>query len=132
MKRLTILMLVAMIPFFTMAQKRSKKNKDKTIEKTQATYEFMVITGYELVNNSSGNMRSADEMREIMMEPRAKIFFDFGGITTADVEKLSSQQFKSMSHAVNGSTKFGWEFINASVLSTEETKVHYYYMKRKK
>ncbi len=126
------MMLVAMIPFFTVAQKRSKKNKDKTVENTQATYEFMVITGHELINMSSGNMRSVDEMRESMMEPRAKIFFDFGGITTADVEKLSSQQFKSMSHAVNGSSKFGWQFINASVLSTEETKVHYYYMKRKK
>ena len=41
-------MLVAIVPFFTLAQKRSKKDKDKHTEKTNF-YEFMLITGYQML-----------------------------------------------------------------------------------
>ncbi|MBU45990.1 MAG: hypothetical protein CMD28_01025 [Flavobacteriales bacterium] len=131
MKRLTLIMLVAMIPFFTIAQKRSKKGKDKSIQKTESVYEFMVITGYDLMNVAAGDIRSADDMRDAAPS-RAKVMFDFGGIRTADVEKLSSQQFKSMAHAVNQSARFGWEFTDANVVDMDEVRVHYYYMRRKK
>ena len=126
-------MLVAMMPFFTIAQKRSKKGKDKTIENTQSAYEFMVITGYEVKNIAFSDIRSrsADEMRDVM-GPRVKIIFDFGGISTVDVEKLSSQQFKSMAHAVNQSVKFGWKFVDANIVAIDDSKIHYYYMERKK
>ena len=44
------MLLVAMVPFMTMAQKKSKKGKQNKIEKvdnSNATYEFMVISGFE-------------------------------------------------------------------------------------
>ena len=46
MKKITLMLLVAMVPFLTMAQKRSKKDKTKT---TNASYEFMVITGFQMM-----------------------------------------------------------------------------------
>ncbi len=56
MKKITLIMLVAMVPFMTMAQKKSKKGKKAKIEKvdnSNASYEFMVITGYEMMNERS-------------------------------------------------------------------------------
>ena len=50
MKNITLMLLVAMVPFMTMAQKKSKKGKQNKIEKvdnSNATYEFMVISGFE-------------------------------------------------------------------------------------
>ncbi len=43
MKKLITIMLVAIIPFVTMAQKRSKKDKDSSNK-----YEFMIIKGVEI------------------------------------------------------------------------------------
>ena len=50
MKKITLIMLVAMVPLFTMAQKRSKKGKEK-VEKVvnKATYDFMIITGMTMI-----------------------------------------------------------------------------------
>ena len=52
MKKITLILLVAMIPSLTIAQKRSKK-KSKTDQvtetiKSEAAYEFMVIKGVEM------------------------------------------------------------------------------------
>ena len=118
-------MLVAMIPFLTIAQKRSKKNK---VETTEKSYEFMVIIGYEM---SSGNVTDAADMQDVSTS-KVKIMFDFGGLRTPEVEKLSSQQFRSMAHAVNTAAKSGWEFVNANFVNLEEVNRHYYYMTRKK
>jgi hypothetical protein len=125
MKRITLIMLVAMIPFLTIAQKRSKKNK---VENTEKSYEFMVIIGYEM---SSGNVTDAADMQDVSTS-KVKIMFDFGGLRTPEVEKLSSQQYRSMAHAVNIAAKSGWEFVNANFVNLEEINRHYYYMKRKK
>ena len=116
-------MLVAMIPFFTTAQKRSKKSK---VETTEKSYEFMVINGYEM---SSGSINDAADMQDIK-ESKVKIMFDFGGLRTKDVETLSSQQYRSMAHAVNTAAKSGWEFINANLVNLEGINRHYYYMRR--
>ena len=43
MKKLITIMLVAIVPFVTMAQKRSKKDKDSSNK-----YEFMIIKGVEI------------------------------------------------------------------------------------
>ena len=50
MKKIVLMMLVAMIPFLTMAQKRSKKGKNTKVEKvvqSKSSVEFMVIKGVE-------------------------------------------------------------------------------------
>jgi hypothetical protein len=143
MKRLTLIILVAMVPFFTIAQKRSKKNKDKKIENVNV-YEFMLITGYQILNSSSPNI-SEDEMEgpngaemqaklsmSANMDSRVIVVFDSGGLNKNDEVDLSSQQYKSMSEAVNKAGEYGWEFVNANIISEKKIKIHYYYMKRNK
>ena len=68
MKKIVLMMLVAMVPFLTMAQKKAKKKKSTRTEINEglnASYEFMVITGYELANvqeeNRSVNSLSASK-----------------------------------------------------------------------
>ena len=131
MKRLTLIMLVAMVPFFTIAQKRSKKNKDKKIENTNV-YEFMLITGYQLPNSSHTDI-SDDEMdgpngAEIRaklsmssnMDSRIMVVFDSGGFNQEDQADLSSKQYKSMPQAVNSAGEYGWEFVNANIISEDK------------
>ena len=118
-------MLVAMVPFLTMAQKRAKNKKDKeTTENNIASYEFMVITGYEMA--VSADLAASDNARNAVV----KIVFDMGGIK--DSQDFSEMQYRTMAHAVNEVGKTGWRFVNANVVNVEELKVHYYYMKREK
>jgi hypothetical protein len=135
MKKLTLIMLVAMIPFFTMGQKRSKKSKAKT---TNASYEFMIINGYAMMAPFPEDM-SAEEISANGAELKAKlninsrvlVAFDFGSNKNEEKLSLSERSYKSMADAVNAAEVYGWEFINANVVSEEDMKVHYYYMKRK-
>lgn len=134
MKRLTLIMLVAMIPFFTMGQKRSKK-KDKT---TNASYEFMVINGYTIMAPFPEDMseeeisaNGAELKAKLSMGSRIIVSFDFGVNKNEEKLSLSERSYKSMADAVNASAVYGWEFVNANVISEEGMKVHYYYMKRK-
>ena len=49
MKKITLMLLVAMVPFLTMAQKRTKKNKETKTETTDRSSavasNFMIIKG---------------------------------------------------------------------------------------
>ena len=61
MKKIVLMILVAMVPFLTMAQKKANKKKNKKTEINEglnASYEFMVITGYELANDQEDNSRA--------------------------------------------------------------------------
>ncbi|MEC7864148.1 MAG: hypothetical protein VX762_04105 [Bacteroidota bacterium] len=134
MKKLTLIMLVAMVPFFTMGQKRSKKDKNETTQgSSKIAYQFMVITGHTMMNRGgAGNLNSTSDTRAAM-ENRIKITFDFGGLRTNDEEDLSSQQYKSMAHAVNAAARAGWEFAHANVeRNNQGATVHYYYMEKRK
>ena len=143
MKRLTLIMLVAIVPFFTVAQKRSKKNKDKRIENTNV-YEFMLITGYQIALSMPPNISQDEIMGPNGAEIQAKlsmsldrdsrimVTFDSGGFNKGDESDLSSRQYKSMSEAVNSAGQIGWELVNANIITEDKFKIHYYYMKRKK
>ena len=133
-------MLVAMIPLLTVAQKRSKKDKNST---TNASYEFMVITGYQMMAPTPEGMSDelagphGAEVRAKLnmtsnMESRVIVSFDLNGVNTQENENLTRRQYSSMSEAVNSAAKFGWDFVNASVVSEEGLKIHYYYMRRSK
>ena len=58
MKKLVILMLVSMVPFLTMAQKRTKKDKEIKTETTDksssVTSNFMIIKGVEVDMTQEG------------------------------------------------------------------------------
>ena len=139
MKKIVLLMLVAMIPFLTIAQKRSKKGDKQAVE-------YMVIKGVEfLIDNQAmdiieepieGNAeRSKYLMKKfIKSEANVAIKFDFGNVSNKDNEemKYASGKYNSMSSAANAAGLKGWEFISANVVNGKIGTTHYYYMKRNK
>ena len=141
MKKITLIMLVAMVPFMTMAQKKSKKGKKNKIEKvdnSNATYEFMVISGFEM-DKDAYKRETAEIPAEMQIKKLIKagsqvmINFDFGTRSQANSELMkNARSYKTMASAVNALANNGWEFVNANVVNLGTTKAHYYYMKRDK
>ena len=146
MKKIVIMMLIAMVPFLTIAQKRIKKDKNTKTEKvsqSNATYEFMVITGYEIMIDESkkkikgpDQIPSPDIQLKMMMKSKKKVMirFDFGSSKTKenlDLLRLS-ETYKSMASAVNGAANNGWEFVSSDVIASGATKIYYYYMRKNK
>ena len=141
MKKIVLLMLVAMVPFFTMAQKKAKKKKNVKTEINEglnASYEFMVITGYELANDKvesrSGNSLAASRNDVVRPFSKVVIKFDFGRVKANQASSLleNSRSYKTMATAVNAAAKEGWNFVSSDVVSEGKSKIHYYYMKRDK
>ena len=141
MKKIVLLMLVAMVPFFTMAQKKAKKKKNVKTEINEglnASYEFMVITGYELAivqeENRSGSSPAASRNEVVRPFSKVVIKFDFGRVKANQASSLleNSRSFKTMATAVNAAAKEGWNFVSSDVVSEGKSKIHYYYMKRDK
>jgi hypothetical protein len=140
MKKLTLIMLVAMIPFLTMAQKRSKKGK-KIVE-TAASYEFMKITGFEIMIDVDKKIKGPDQISTPkdqlirLMKSNTKLIveFDLGKLAKQESIDLNKQarNFKTMVGAVNAAANKGWEFHSANVIIVGAAKVHYYYMIRDK
>ena len=148
MKKIVLMMLVAMIPFLTMAQKRSKKKDKQAVEQvksSKATVEYMVIKGVEFpidneemdekdLNASGEDVREMEMKRLIKPQVKLIIAFDFGNERNKEVSELrrASSRFRSMSAAANAAAENGWEFISANVVNGTVGTTHYYYMKRKK
>ncbi|HJN64039.1 MAG TPA: hypothetical protein QGG91_04925 [Flavobacteriales bacterium] len=140
MKKLITIMLVAMVPFITMAQKRSKKDKDSNNK-----YEFMIIKGVEVsydqidgrdpTDMPAGDIVSQEQIH-ILLKGKAKLMisFDSGDNRSEDIAKLmkSSQGMRSMADAVNMAASYGWQFVNATVVDKDIALIHYYYMQRTK
>ena len=143
MKNLTLILLFAMAPFLTIAQvgtKSTEAGKRKTDrEKTSsASYEFMVITGYETkprAKSKSGALNSAAADADAMMKTEGKyaISFDFGAVKNRTNDLLSERRYRTMAAAVNDAANYGWEFIsgNAHLVQGGMT-AHYYYMRKEK
>jgi hypothetical protein len=143
MKKIVLMMLVAMVPFLTMAQKKAKKKKSTRTEINEglnASYEFMVIIGHEM--NSKGQLKTdskADpkklqDEKSKMRKTKMIINFDFGGVMSAENKNLmqNARRYMTMAAAVNGAANEGWEFISANAINGKAGNTHYYYMKRKK
>ncbi len=145
MKKLVLLTLIAMVPFLTIAQKRTKKNKEKT-EKTDGSADtklnFMIIKGVEVDMSQEGaddidkvsEDVSLDRLMKKHVKPMSKFYFsyDVGSFKNKEVQKLreSSENFRSMAQAVNASAEYGWEFINSTIVVDGNVTIHYFYMKR--
>ena len=149
MKKLTLLLLVAVVPFLTMAQKKSKKRSksDKISNSTNAVsaYEFMVIKGAEIdMSNEEDIDPTEQHASDISLERRMKrlikppirliVAFEAADMRGSEVRNLMSKsnELRTMSAAVKEASSYGWEFINANVFSTKDGLMHYYYMKRNK
>jgi len=145
MKKLILLMLVAMVPYFTIAQKRSKKGSKKKVE-TVASYEFMTIIGYEVAAIDSdsdkriGGNQGPNQVdlphyqvkRLMQANNKLVVKFEVGRLATPESIELNAGSFKSMVGAVNAAANKGWEFHSANVLPSSGVKIHYYYMIREK
>jgi hypothetical protein len=138
------MLLVAMVPFLTMAQKKSKKaKKDKTekFDNSIASYEFMVLSGYEKeIEKRTPKIGTPEIPNEVRIKRLMKIGsqvmvnFDFGTEKSQENSVLmkNARSYKTMAAAVNALANKGWEFVNANVVNLGKTKTHYYYMKRSK
>jgi hypothetical protein len=140
MKKIVLMLLVAMVPFLTIAQKRSKKEDKQAVE-------YMVIKGVEFSMDSDemGNeeieliaeredVRKMQMMKLLKAEVRVIIKFDFGNENNKEISEMkrSAQKYNSMSSAANAAAVNGWEFISANVVNSTLGTIHYYYMKRNK
>jgi len=148
MKKIVLIMLVAMVPFLTMAQKRSKKKDKQAVEQvksSKATVEYMVIKGIEFpmdiegmdnkeLNATGEDMREMEMKRLIKPQIKLIIAFDFGNERNKEVSDMmrASSRFRTMSAAANAAAVNGWEFVSANVLNGSAGITHYYYMKRNK
>jgi len=148
MKKIVLMMLVAMIPFLTMAQKRSKKGDKQAVEQTtssKANVEYMVIKGIEIPMNTEsvdeqGRNAKGEDARELqikrMLKPQVKLIiaFDYGNLRNKEVSEMmrASSTFRSMAAAANAAAERGWVFMSANVTSDSGAANHYYYMKRNK
>tara|TARA_B100000780_G_C20907813_1_gene361396 strand:- start:164 stop:598 length:435 start_codon:yes stop_codon:yes gene_type:complete len=144
MKNIILIILVAIVPFSTIAQKRSKKGKKVKTEKivdSSATYEFMIITGYEValekeVRDGVNRAINVDTKVKEMMKSNSRILinFDFGMVKANKISSLlgDSEKFRTMAAAVNAAANEGWDFVSSNIVLSGSSKIHYYYMKRDK
>ena len=140
MKNIVLMLLVAMVPFLTMAQKRSKKGDTQAVEqakKSNASVEYMMIKGIEIpMINESTN--PGEDIREMALgaisseNVKLIVAFDYGNLRNAEVKEMTGKRYRTMMSAVNAAAEKGWELINSNVISEDKMKIHYYYMKRKK
>jgi hypothetical protein len=150
MKKIMLMILVATIPFMSIAQKRSKKGSNakmsKMEKKTPSEYEYMIIEGVQSTTSDEEKMMQQDELTardgakgdvkmKGMIKSKYKHFvrFDTGRITPEQIELNKMARICThMSDALYQASKLGWEFLNASHTSNEDFIMHYYYMKRKR
>jgi hypothetical protein len=136
------MLLVAMVPFFTMAQKRSKKggNPTEQTKKSKANIEYMMIKGIEIPMTPPESSHPGEDVREMALgsisseKIKLIVAFDYGDIRSEEAKEMrsNSRRFRTMMSAVNVAAEKGWEFINSNVISEDKIKIHYYYMKRNK
>ena len=145
MKKIILMILVAMIPFVTMAQKRSKKGKNVKTEKiseSNSSYEFMIITGYEMTSKvgtravgGTAVANANEEVKEMMKSnSKIRVSFDFGIISNSEASSLlrNARNFRTMAAAVNAAANEGWDFVSSDIIISGKNKIHYYYMKKNK
>ena len=143
MKKTILLILIAMIPFFTIAQKRTKKVKDTKVE-TNAT--FMIIKAVEIdmfeMNQVGMDQKEIEDRKrddlslEIMIKrysyPSSSFVFsyDIAGANSKEIEYFTkaSKKFSSMAQAVHHAQESGWNFINSNIVVDDMITIHYYYM----
>ena len=142
MKKIALLLLlVVAIPFTTIAQKRSKKDTKTTTTKKvkEVAATFMIIKGVEIIIATEGvDEKESADRREVQMKelvkPNSKLFvtYDVGKKRDKQMIELmsDSRSLRTMAEAVNKAAKYGWSFINSTVMKEGNVVTHYYYMKR--
>ena len=123
MKKISLILLIVAIPFFTIAQKRGKKSKDKNLETNNAMItasDYLLITIYE-------PLKKADSTPDGI-----KILFDFHDFKSKDFISLSKRKYRSISEVLTSASSYGWELVDVSVVNHGSMINHFCYMKRRK
>lgn len=146
MKNVIVILLVAMVPFFTMAQKRTKENANvsNTGSAKQSGTAYMVIKGIEIPDNR-GELNNAEEAaansidkQELAIKnalsPNGKLVvsYDLGGTYPDDASNLmkTASKHRTMASALNAAAVLGWHFESANVLILNGYTTHFYYLKK--
>ena len=134
MKKITLIMLIAMVPFVTLAQKRIKKDKNSnTNNKIVYADQFMIIHASVTQPPAlSGGNAATTNVNTPRSNSRVKVSFDFGGVRFESAPNLQETKYRSVSHALNSAIRYGWEFVDANVVEKNGTSDHYIYMKMRK
>ena len=142
MKKTVLLILVAMVPYFTMAQKRSKKTKEN-LKSSTSKYDFMVIKGFHIAAAELEERRAPkgsrkqtpnDRVNRLMnTSTKVKIEFDLPRRLKDEEIQLNeaASTYRTMVDAVQAAANNGWEFKSANVVPVAGSKVYYYYMERR-
>ena len=120
MKKISLILLVAMVPFLTMAQK--------------GKVEYMMIKGLEISKSKS----PSEDVREMALgkisseNVKLMVVFDYGDLRSSEVKEMQAKRFRTMISAVNTAASNGWELVNSNVVLEDKMKTHYCYMRRGK
>lgn len=132
MKKITLLIMIASLPFFTIAQKRGKKppENSKALNILNNS-DFMIITyidnhKYKKIDKKKYEIEKAKKAKTISKQ---SIFCDFGD-GKIPINKIIPD-VSSASDAINKLSKFGWEFHSSNTINYKESIMHYYYLKKK-
>lgn len=138
MKKITLIMLVAIVPLMTIAQKRTKKNKDnaKNINmQNNPEYQFMIMHGSETTPPATiagGNPGTTNVASPRGNAKKLRVSFDFGGFRFESAPILQETKYRSMAHALNFATRNGWELVDVNVVKTNGSTDHFCYMRKKR
>ena len=130
MRKTILILLVAIVPFMGIAQKRSKKKKNVL---TEQSHNFMVIKGVEMIVELGGGHPDKKSMLRSnliqLQNSSIMIYYDFGRGDSRESKDLREiEGIKSMTEAVNIAVRKGWTFNSANVIDAKGIRTHYYYM----
>tara|TARA_A100000164_G_scaffold171313_1_gene152183 strand:- start:133 stop:549 length:417 start_codon:yes stop_codon:yes gene_type:complete len=137
MKKLITIILVALVPFISMAQKRSKKDKTAKSEIKSSVWRFMVIKGFSITDQSNTDVLLEEfhfDHNDVNTSlDKVRIWFDFGTNINNEAAALleKSIEMRSLTDAVNLLGNYGWEFVSANIERDGQFTTYYYYMKKK-
>ena len=121
MKKLTLTILVAMVPFLIMAQKNKRKNKNQP-----ALPEMMVIKGVQMIFDAGYLTDETPDM--------AKEEFNYVNkqIQYSPIEVLGNQgsSIMKIEEALEIANSKGWEVYSANTVVLGSSLVYFYYMRR--
>ena len=132
MRNVSLILLLAMVPYLTMAQKRSKKNKNK-----ENSVEFLLIKGIESFGPKEMLVKVTDKESyysnlKAISKMNIDISYVFSEYESKENKDLIKKEkgFLSMADAVNAATDKGWTFHSSNIVNIDNYLIHYYYLQR--
>ena len=158
MKKILIIFLIFSVPFMSIAQKRSKKSKDKDQSKSYLLIKILESSTIDDLNINEFKERTINEMKdkneikvfkqEFLNEEKQRMIESFvnkesvvrvkldrngSNLKNEEIEIYDSleQNSSSISEVINLCASFGWEIVSTNtILFNTKDKIHYVYMSR--